>query len=145
VLLTATPATGYHFAGYSGDVVAVSDTVTVIMVSDKTVTASFQPSAGVDGKSPPTLTLLMPAMPNPFRQSAVLAFSIARGGPVELAVYSVDGRRVRTLVHESREPGEYRATWDGRDAGGNPISAGVYYARLETVDRPVTRIITYLR
>jgi flagellar hook assembly protein FlgD len=60
-------------------------------------------------------------------------------------VYSVDGRRVRTLVRESREPGEYQATWDGRDDGGNPISAGVYYARLETVDRQLIRAITYLK
>jgi flagellar hook assembly protein FlgD len=60
-------------------------------------------------------------------------------------VYSVDGRRVRTLVRESEAPGEYRATWDGRDEGGHPISSGVYYARLETSDRPLTRVITYLR
>ncbi len=145
VLLTETPEAGYQFVDYSGDVVAVTDTVTVVMTGDKTVSANFQSTAGVAGKARPAVTLLMPAMPNPFRQSATLAFSIARGGPVDLAVYSVDGRRVRTLVRESREPGEYRATWDGRDDGGNPISAGVYYARLETVDWPLTRIMTYLR
>jgi hypothetical protein len=145
VLLTATPEAGYDFVGYSGDVVAATDTVTVIMTGDRTVTADFQTAAGVGGEVRPTVTLLMPAMPNPFRQSATLAFSIAHSGPVELAVYSVDGRRVRTLVRESREPGEYRATWDGRDDGGNPVPTGVYYARLKTVGRPLTRVITYLK
>jgi hypothetical protein len=145
VLLMETPEAGYHFVDYSGDVVAVTDTVTVIMTADKTVTANFQVTAGVAGKVRPTVTLLMPAMPNPFRQSATLTFSIARGGRVDLAVYSVDGRRVRTLVRESREPGEYRAVWDGRDDGGNPIAVGVYYARLETVDRPLTRVVTHLK
>ena len=145
VLLTATPETGYHFVDYSGDVVATTDTVTVIMTGDKTVTANSQASTGAPGKARPTVTVFMPALPNPFRQSTTLAFSIARSGPVDLAVYSVDGRRVRTLVRESREPGEYRATWDGRDDGGNPISAGVNYARLETVDRPLTRIVTHLK
>jgi hypothetical protein len=143
VLLTATPDVGYHFVDYSGDVAAVADTVTVLMTGDKTVTADFQPTTGVAGNVRPTVTLLMPAMPNPFRQSATLAFNIAHGGPVELAVYSVDGRRVRTLVRESREPGEYRATWDGCDDGGSPVSAGMYYARLETVDRRLTRVIAY--
>jgi hypothetical protein len=145
VLLTATPDAGYHFADYSGDVVAVTDTVTVIMEGDKTVTANFVATLDLGGKVSPTVTLLRPAAPNPFRQSAALAFSVARGGPVALAIYAVDGRRVRTLVDESREPGEYRTTWDGRDDGGKPMSAGVYYAQLKTVDRVLTRGIAYLR
>ena len=91
------------------------------------------------------MTLLMPAQPNPFRQSATLAYSVARGGRVVLAIYSVNGRRVRLLVDGSREPGEYRTNWDGRDDGGNPMPAGVYYARLKTADRTMTRAITYLR
>ena len=93
----------------------------------------------------PAATQLAPAMPNPFRQAATLAFSLAQGGPVELAVFSVDGRRVRTLVREPREPGEYRVTWDGRDDHGNPMSAGIYYAHLKTAQRGFTRTLTYLK
>ena len=36
-------------------------------------------------------------------------------------------------------------TWDGCDDGGSPVSAGMYYARLETVDRKLTRVIAYRR
>jgi hypothetical protein len=93
----------------------------------------------------PTVTQLALAMPNPFRHVATLAFSLAQGGPVELAVFSVDGRRVRTLIRESREPGEYRVTWDGRDDHGNPMSAGIYYAHLKAAQRGFTRTLTYLR
>jgi hypothetical protein len=93
----------------------------------------------------PTVTQLAFAMPNPFRQTATLAFSLAQAGPVELAVYSVDGRRVRTLVREFREPGEYRVTWDGRDDHGNPMSGGIYYAHLKAAQRGFTRRLTYLR
>lgn len=145
VLLTATPAPGYHFVDYTGDVSATTDTVTVIMTADRTVTAEFAPTLGVGEGGPPVATLLLPARPNPVHQSATLAFSLAHAGPVELDVYDVDGRHVRTLVHDSRAPGDYRATWDGRDDRGDPIASGVYYARLETVDAPLTRIITYLR
>ena len=94
---------------------------------------------------PPTVTRLAPALPNPFRQTATIAFSLAQGGPVDLAVFSVDGRRVRTLVRESREPGEYQVTWDGRDDHGNPMSAGIYFAHLKTAQRGFTRTLTYLR
>jgi len=93
----------------------------------------------------PAVTQLAPATPNPFRQTATIAFSLAQAGPVELAIFSVDGRRVRTLVRASREPGEYRLTWDGRDDHGNPMSAGVYYAQLKAAQRGFTRTLTYLR
>ncbi len=144
VLLTATPDSGYHFVDYRGDAVAATDTVTVVMSGDKTVTADFFATAGVVGGAP-QVTLLMPARPNPSRRSATLVFSVARGGRVELAIYSVNGRQVRALVDGPREPGEYRTTWDGRDDGGNPMPSGVYFARLRTTDRFMTRSITYLR
>jgi hypothetical protein len=144
VLLTATPVEGYGFLGFSGDVEAQSDTVTVIMTGDRMITATFQASTGVGGARP-SVTVLMPAMPNPFQRSATLAFALARGGAVRLAVYGVDGRRVRTLVDGAREPGQYRAGWDGRDDAGQPVPAGVYYARLEAPDRAQSRMVLRLR
>src|SRR6185503_3145518 len=41
VKLTATPVAGWHFVGYTGDVTASTDTVTVVMTSVKNVTATF--------------------------------------------------------------------------------------------------------
>ncbi len=41
VTLTATPASGYTFSGWSGDITGTSNPVTIIMNSDKTVTATF--------------------------------------------------------------------------------------------------------
>jgi len=41
VKLTATGSTGYHSTGYTGDVTASTDTVTVMMTDDKDVTATF--------------------------------------------------------------------------------------------------------
>jgi len=94
--------------------------------------------------APPT-TSLRPAAPNPFQQTTTLGFSLATRGPVELAVYSVDGRRIRTLVHSVREAGRYHVTWDGRDDHGNEMSAGVYFLRFRTPTDRLTRTITYLR
>jgi len=93
----------------------------------------------------PTVTQLAFAQPNPFRGEATLAFSLAQRGAVELAIYSVDGRRVRTLVSGVREPGEYRQGWNGRDDQGNPMSAGVYYAHFASGKVRMTRSIVYLR
>jgi hypothetical protein len=93
----------------------------------------------------PTVTQLAFAQPNPFRGEATIAFSLAQRGAVELAIYSVDGRRVRTLVSGVREPGEYRQGWDGRDDQGSRASAGVYYARLVAGKIHCTRTVVYLK
>jgi phosphodiesterase/alkaline phosphatase D-like protein len=93
----------------------------------------------------PAVTCLAPARPNPFLRELTIAYSLTRGGQVDLAVYAVDGRRVRTIVRDFRGPGEYEETWDGRDAGGHATAAGVYYVRLVTDQGPFVRRVTYLR
>jgi hypothetical protein len=93
----------------------------------------------------PSRTLLAPPRPNPFRQSATLTFTLARTGPVEVSLYSVDGRRVRTLARDVREAGEYALAWDGRDDGGAVAPAGVYYVILATPEGRFARNIAFLR
>ena len=41
VTLTATPATGYSFTGWSGDLTGTTNPATITMTGDKTVTATF--------------------------------------------------------------------------------------------------------
>jgi flagellar hook assembly protein FlgD len=45
-------------------------------------------------------------------------------------VYNVRGELVRTLVSEARPAGRHEAVWDGSDNAGQPVSSGVYIARL---------------
>jgi hypothetical protein len=92
-------------------------------------------------------TELGAARPNPFEAGTRISFEIAGTGRqrVQLAVYDVNGRRVRTLVAEELAPGSFEAAWDGRDAAGRRVGAGVYFARLVTRDADVSRKIVRLR
>jgi hypothetical protein len=72
------------------------------------------------------------ACPNPFSPGTRITYAVAPTGSVVLAVYDVNGRRVRTLVDEWRPAGAHVVFWDGRDASARPVSAGVYFVRLET-------------
>ncbi len=78
----------------------------------------------------PTELRLLPAMPNPFRAGTTLRFTLPRSGPVSLEVFDLHGRRVNRLVRGERGPGEHAVEWDGRDAAGNRLGAGLYLARL---------------
>lgn len=93
----------------------------------------------------PAHTVLLAPAPNPARGAAHLAYGLAQRGSVELAVFSVDGRRVRTLAHGMQEAGAYRIAWRGDDDGGHPQAPGVYWARLETAAGTFTRRIVFLR
>ncbi len=94
--------------------------------------------------APSHTTLLMP-WPNPARGVATIAFALARAGAAELTLYSVDGRRVRTLASGPRAPGIHRIAWNGDDDARRPLAPGVYWARLEADGLRFTRRVVLLR
>jgi flagellar hook assembly protein FlgD len=74
-------------------------------------------------------------VPNPFRGTTSIGFELAHRGAVDLGVYAVNGRRIRTLVREVREAGVFRIAWDGRDDHGSLVPAGAYFVRLAAEGR----------
>jgi hypothetical protein len=69
--------------------------------------------------------------PNPFHKTTRIDFTLARSGPAELAVYDLNGRRVRTLLDGiTIESGDHSAHWDGTNDAGHPVVPGVYFYRL---------------
>ena len=65
--------------------------------------------------------------PNPFNPSVVLPLELATDAVrVSLRVYDVLGRRVRQVWQGPLGAGSHRFVWDGRDAAGKAVAAGVY-------------------
>jgi len=83
--------------------------------------------------------------PNPFNPSTNIKFSLPRTENVQLSVYDVKGRMVRTLVNGSEEAGEHTVMWDGKDSGGNSVSSGTYFYRLVTDSRTYNRQMSLLK
>ena len=72
--------------------------------------------------------------PNPFNPATVISFDIDRAAQVELSVYNMLGRKIRTLFDEHASAGSYSITWDGTDSHGQRVASGVYFYRLESAD-----------
>jgi len=83
--------------------------------------------------------------PNPATASAGIAYGIARAGRVEIGIFDVAGRKVRSLVDAVVPAGTYRAQWDARNDAGRGVGAGVYFARLRTDEQTVGRTIVIAR
>src|SRR6185503_17475145 len=49
---------------------------------------------------------------------------------VDLSIYDVRGRQVKTVLHETREAGRHEIRWDGRGSDGHALATGVYFYRL---------------
>jgi len=77
--------------------------------------------------------------PNPFNPVTTIDFAVPRAGQVLLEVFTVDGRRVRTLVNEEMATGQHRVSWDGMDTAGQRVASGTYFYRLQAGDAVQTR------
>jgi hypothetical protein len=89
-------------------------------------------------ESLPTAYTLHQCSPNPFNPSTTIKFSLPESSPVNLVIYDVSGRLVRTLIDgHVIDAGEREKQWDGLDDSGRQVSAGVYFAKMnagEVVD-----------
>ena len=84
-------------------------------------------------------TRLLGASPNPFTDGTTIEFSIDRPGPVELAVTTLDGRTVATLVNRTLEAGSHTVRLS------DPLPAGSYFCTLRSSRGADSRVIQSIR
>lgn len=88
---------------------------------------------------------LLPNHPNPFNPSTTLRFSLERESAVRLSIHDANGRERALLIEERRGPGEHRLVWSGRDAKGEALPSGVYFARLRADGATASRKMILLK
>ncbi len=112
--------------------------------------AHFQgpPVAIPPGLAPLTLELSAP-WPNPSRDGRMLLRyrlpETATETPVRLALFDASGRRVRSLLDGPQPAGEYRISFDGMDASGQRLAAGLYFVRVSRGAMQMTRRVVVMR
>ena len=73
---------------------------------------------------------LQPNYPNPFNPSTTIHYAMEQAGTVELSIYDLLGRKVRSLVQENKPAGAYSVLWNGRDDAGRLVASGSYFYQL---------------
>jgi len=68
--------------------------------------------------------------PNPFAEVTSLRLVLPCAESIDLGVFGITGRRVRTLCRGVMAAGGHRFEWNGRDAAGRRVPGGVYFIRL---------------
>ncbi len=72
--------------------------------------------------------------PNPFNPDTRINFDIPQKATVTLAIYDLQGRRIRTLIQGEKATGHYVAVWNSRTDTGEKVPSGVYVYRLTAGD-----------
>ncbi|HXJ63796.1 MAG TPA: FlgD immunoglobulin-like domain containing protein, partial [Actinomycetota bacterium] len=75
---------------------------------------------------------------------STVRLGIAHAGRVQVNVYDVAGRKVRTLADRVFPAGEAKLVWDGTDDAGEKVGRGVYFVRSST-QREAGRVIVLNR
>jgi hypothetical protein len=68
--------------------------------------------------------------PNPFVANTTILFTTASASDVQLRIYDLAGRVVRTVLDRSLGAGRHQVFWNGDDDAGHPVAKGIYFTRL---------------
>lgn len=92
---------------------------------------------------------VLASWPNPLSSVAVITFRVPGSEtgtvPVDLSIFDVSGRLMRTLVRGDLTPGDHQETWDARDQSGLPVASGSYFGRLRVGGKVVQEPLVVVR
>jgi len=93
------------------------------------------------------VTDLSPPFPNPMNKCGDLSFEIARAGRIDLSIYDVQGRKIRTIFSGWHNSGPGAAFWNGRRDDGIVAQNGIYFVRLMApgLSKPISHKIVLQR
>ncbi|MCB9057717.1 MAG: T9SS type A sorting domain-containing protein [Calditrichae bacterium] len=85
--------------------------------------------------------------PNPFNPETQIAFTINKSGfsQVQLEVFDITGRKVKTLFSGLLDRGNYSFKWNGTNTQEIPVASGMFIYRLRSAGIVLTKKMTLIR
>lgn len=83
--------------------------------------------------------------PNPFNPVTTIYYDLPSQSKINIEIFDLLGRNVRTLVNGTKPSGKYSIIWNGKDKYDKPVSAGVYFYQLQTENYVQTRKMLLLK
>ncbi len=102
---------------------------------------------GVDNTSEtlPQKFTLEQNFPNPFNPFTTLRYDLPEDALVNITIYDMLGRKVKTLVNTTQDAGFKSVIWDATNNQGRPASAGVYLYNLQAGEFVQTKKMVLLK
>jgi len=85
------------------------------------------------------------AYPNPFNPTTTLWYELPENSYVNVTVYDMLGREIRTLVNTTQDAGFKSVIWNATNDFGKPVSAGVYLYQIQAGEFVQTKKMVLLK
>ena len=93
-----------------------------------------------NGNYIPKQILLHQNYPNPFNPITSITFELPVDSDVQLSIYNLTGKKVRTLIHEIKETGKHTI-----QLNGNNLSSGIYFYALDTPSNKLVKKLVLIK
>jgi len=142
----------------------ISDTIVEFRAYPEALNCQNQPEYCIDGD---TLTFEIPIVvqvvstepehfipeefvlhqnyPNPFNPVTTLRYELPENGHVNVTIYDMLGREVKTLINQNQDAGYKSLIWDATNDYGKPVSAGIYLYQIQAGEYMQTKKMVLLK
>ena len=86
----------------------------------------------------PASDLQATVFPNPFTNVATIHFDLQNDGKVVLDIININGQLINRLLEAEVKAGSHEIKWNGDEQGGNIVTDGIYFFRLQNEEGIVT-------
>ena len=80
----------------------------------------------------PETTEMHRAYPNPFNPNTCISYKLAKDTKVNITIFDVTGKHIKTLFSGQQPAGSYNVYWNGTDESEHHLSSGAYFVLMET-------------
>ncbi len=88
----------------------------------------------------PEMTRILSSYPNPFNPTTILSFQMIESDMVEISLFDLNGKEIRTLFNGNKSEGRHQISIDG-----DHLSSGTYLVRLRTSKSVDSAVITLIK
>jgi hypothetical protein len=100
---------------------------------------------GIDDETIPEVFALHQNYPNPFNPITTLRYDLPENSLVNIIIYDLLGRQVKSLINQTQEAGFKSVLWNATNDYGKPVSAGVYLYQIQAGDFIQTKKMVLLK
>ncbi len=98
-----------------------------------------------DPNNSPLAVKLFNNYPNPFNPSTKISFSLPQNSHAKLDVFNIKGQLIKSLINDNLTQGLHEVVWNGTDSNGKKTSSGIYFYKLSTKNKTLTKKMLMLK
>ena len=112
------------------------------LIKEKKIKEAHNPEVA---GSNPACAMVHQNYPNPFNPVTTLRYDLPENGHVNITIYDMLGREVKTLINQTQDAGYRSIIWDATNDYGKPVSAGIYLYQIHTGEFVQTKKMVLLK